>query len=162
MLALLAALVASPTLLTGCVADAETRAARAYVEAIEPLLYENGLLARSVLHAAAAVHDGTAAPAATRVRWQDEVVPLAEHLSWQAASTPAPAEWSEAHAGLVEAWSDRASAYRGVAEAVSAGDRERWRAAREAAKGALLAEEAWFRNADLLLAPHGLAVDQFP
>jgi hypothetical protein len=149
-------------LAAGCGPDDATRSARAYVEQLEPLLYENGLLAERLLLAAADAHDDRVAPTALHTTWTTDLRPLAEHLAWQAAATSPPPEWAGRHERLVAAWSDRATAYRLIDEAARAGDREEWRRAREQADRATIAEERWFSEMDVELAPYGLALDQYP
>ena len=136
--------------------------ARAYVTTVEPLVYENGLLARTLLGVAADVHDGEATPQALTRWWTDETVPLTQHLAHQAAAASAPAGWTEQHRDLVTVWEERADAYQALDQALKSGDEAAWSAGRAAADRAKIREEEWFRSADEALAPFGLALDQYP
>lgn len=142
--------------------DPAGRTAEQYTDALEPLLYENGMLAERVLFAASDVYNDAADAEATRTVWHEEIVPVARHLADQAAVTLTPAEWSPTHGQLVETWNDRADAYLEIEIAIEEGDREGWTAARKKADDAKLREEEWFRSLNTQLAPYGLAVDQFP
>lgn len=149
--------------LLGCApTDPRERTAPAYADALAPLLYENGFLAERLSTRAAAIHDEEVGSDGVLAAWRGEIVPLSRHLADQAAITSAPAPWSDRHAELVDAWSDRADAYQELEIAIEDGDRERWKAARRQADEAKLAEEEWFRQMNRDLAPYKLALDQFP
>lgn len=150
-------------LFAGCsTAPPGAEEARSYVASLEPLVYENGLLAQALLGAAADVHDGDIASAPLVAWWKDDFAPLSQHLAHQAAAVTAPPEWSERHQQLVTVWEMRASAYGQLELAVTEGDSELWTTSRAAADTAKIREEEWFRNADEALAPYGLALDQYP
>ena len=136
--------------------------ARAYVTTVEPLVYENGLLARSLLEVAAEVHDGDASSTVLTRWWSAEAVPLSLHLAHQASAVSPPADWAERHRELVSIWEDRAGAYQSLDQALADGDTAAWTAGRAAADSAKIREEEWFRSADEALAPFGLALDQYP
>lgn len=136
--------------------------ARTYASSLEPLVYENGLLAQGLLGAAADVHDGDIAPAPLVSWWSDDFTPLSQHLAHQAAAVTAPTDWTERHQELVTVWEMRASAYIQLDTAISQGDADQWTAGRAAADAAKIREEEWFRSADEALAPYGLALDQYP
>jgi hypothetical protein len=152
------------TLLVACGPfDAETRAHRAYVRQLQPLLVENSLLSDQVLGLAArAYNDPNVEPAALAEAWTKDVVPLSEHLHSQATFVLPPTEWATAHGELVEIWSDRAQAYRALSESITVADPDQWQAARELADTVKLQEEEWFRNTNQTLGPKGLLVDQYP
>lgn len=144
--------------------DPETRAHRAYIRQVQPLLVENSLLAERVLVLAADVYnrkDKVDTEAMARM-WTSDVVPLAEHLHSHATFVEPPPEWVDAHGQLVDIWSDRAQAYRAIGESITMADPDLWKNARELTDTVKLREEEWFRNANLRLAPKSLSVDQFP
>lgn len=149
--------------LAGCASLTSTASTTTvYLTDLQPLLQENSLLAERVLVQAAAIYDEDAKPEQVADAWSTEIVPLAEHLSNQAALVDAPVPYSARHAELVEIWADRAGAYRGLVEAMAAADAERWNAARTRADDVKLAEEKWFDALNEELADQGLAVDQYP
>ncbi|MFT6816336.1 MAG: hypothetical protein ACJATT_000132 [Myxococcota bacterium] len=136
--------------------------ARTYVSSLEPLVYENGLLAQGMLGAAADVHDSDIDSAPLVSWWKHDFAPLSQHLAHQAAAVTAPPEWSARHQQLVTVWEMRAASYAQLDLAVTDGNAELWTTGRAAADTAKIGEEAWFRNADESLAPFGLALDQYP
>lgn len=149
--------------LTGCTEPSPmARTAPDYATDLEPLLYENGLLAQQVLFEAAAVYNGAASPEEVYTTWTDTVVPLARHLADQAIVASPPEPWAARHETLVSAWSDRADAYQGLHLAIEQGDPDAWKAARKKADDAKLREEEWFRSVNQELAPLGIALDQYP
>lgn len=137
-------------------------AARAYADALEPLLEENGHVADRLLYVAADVYNGKADAAAARAAWEDDVVPLAEHLRDQAVLVQAPPDWAPSHQTLVEIWTQRAESYRDISEAIDLGDPEVWKKARSTANDAKLREEAWFRDTNQRMQAYGITLDQFP
>ena len=74
----------------------------------------------------------------------------------------APSDWSDSHAELVSIWEQRALAYRQLDTAITQGDADQWGEARTTADTAKIREEEWFRTVDGLLAPFGIALDQYP
>ena len=142
--------------------DPRARSAPAYVDALEPLLYENGFLAERLVGTAAAIHGDSLRADGVLTAWRTEVVPLARHLADQAAITSPPGEWAAPHADLVSAWSARADAYQDIEIAIEEGDLERWQDARRQADAAKLSEEEWFRQMNRDRAPFRLTLDQFP
>lgn len=143
--------------------DPETRAHRAYVRDMQPLLVENALLADRVLHLAARVYNDPKTSAGDLAQdWTQEVVPLSEHLHGQATFLEPAAPWVEAHAELVDIWSERAQAYRTLSEALVLADANQWESAYNLARDVKIREEDWFRRANQTLAPKGLLLDQFP
>jgi hypothetical protein len=149
-------------LLLACGPDPTNVAARTYADSLQPLLDENGLLALHLLDAAADVHDAKATSEQTRVTWETDIVPLAEHLRDQALIVDAPPDWAADHKGLTDIWTARADAYREISEAIAQGDGELWKRGREEADTAKLAEETWFQRANERLGPAGVTLDQFP
>lgn len=152
----LVSLVACPA------ADSGSKDAALYVAELEPLVRENGLVADTMLHLAADVHDARADGPIVRQRWERDVVPLADHLRDQAAAIQPPPAWAQHHKDLVDIWTTRADAYHDAGEAVALADAERWKLARQNADAAKLREETWFQEVNKRLAGHNMSVDQFP
>jgi hypothetical protein len=149
--------------LAGCQPnDPAEQSARQYASSLEPLLAENGLLFNVLLDASADVYNGKTVTAETRVSWDRDVVPLAEHLRDQGLLVLPPPEWAADHKGLVEIWTTRAEAYRNISNAMAVGDLDQWKSGRDQADTAKLAEEEWFRGANSRLSPYGIVLDQFP
>lgn len=157
-------LLALPLLLTlGCAPAAQPDpAAKAYADALQPLVQENGLVAERVLEVAADVYNGKAVSADTRKVWRDELAPMAEHLRNQAALVQAPPEWSADHTELVTIWTLRSDAWQDISEALEAGDPDLWKTGRSRSDEAKLQEESWFRKTNERLASQGITLDQFP
>lgn len=143
--------------------DAESQAHHAYARQLQPLLVENSLLAEHVLGLAADVYNTPkVAPEALAETWSSDLVPLAEHLHSQTSFVAPPPVWQEQHEALVDIWSDRAEAYRSLAESYTHADAVEWKAARLVSDEVKIREEEWFRAANLVLAPQGIILDQFP
>lgn len=136
--------------------------ARTYVTSIEPLVYENGLLAQSLLTVAAEVHGADITSESLTRWWHDDFTPLTQHLAHQGAAVSPPPAWSERHQELVTVWELRADAYNQLDRAVAQGDASAWSAGRSQADTAKIREEEWFRSSNETLAPYGLALDQYP
>lgn len=150
-------------LLVGCPqANSGANDAALYVAELEPLVRENGLVADTMLHLAADVHDGRADGSVALQRWERDIVPLADHLRDQAAAVQPPPAWAQHHKDLVDIWTTRADAYHDAAEAVQLADAERWKLARQNADAAKLREETWFQEVNKRLADYNISLDQFP
>lgn len=149
-------------LLAGCALDPDAEQAAGYVVDLQPVLFENAALADRVLALSVSVSEKKASPEQIRKAWDDEIVPLAEHLHDQASFVRPPPAWAESHAQLVDLWADRAAAYRALSVAIEEGDEKRWRDARALADGVKLHEEQWFRTTNQKLAGWHLAVDPYP
>ncbi len=149
--------------LTGCAAlDPDTAAATSYVNAAQPLMLENSLLAERLLTLSAQVYNDDVPKEGFVEPWNDEIVPLAQHVHIQADETEVPSEWRDLHDQLVVIWSDRASAYQSMGEAILLADRSRWNKARELEGQVVKREEAWFQTANTQLAPFQLEIEQYP
>lgn len=148
--------------LVGCTPTPETKEATAYVEAVQPVLFENAALARRVLALAADVVDERTTPQKLAVAWSNEIVPVSAHLHDQAALIEPPGPWAVPHEGLVDLWGDRAAAYSALADAVDRGDEAAWQAARDRADTVKVAEERWFTDINERLRVHRLALEPFP
>lgn len=149
--------------LSGCLTpDPAAVEAQGYVASVDPLLHENGFVADVLLRTAAKTYDGTAKPEETRATWSNDIVPLTEHLRDQATLVAAPPAWVSDHENLIDIWTERADAYRHIADAVESGDPDLFQKGREQAYNAKLREETWFRDVNKRLEPYHLVVDQFP
>ena len=95
----------------------EPQQARRYVDALAPLLADNGLLADILWESADVIYGGQGAHVATLRQWTEDIAPLAGHLHDQAALIEPPTDWAPAHAELVAAWGGRATSYRDIGEA---------------------------------------------
>lgn len=149
--------------LTGCATlDPETAAATEYVNDVQPLMLENSLLAERLLVLASRLYNEDVPEDGFAPLWNDEIVPLAEHLHIQSDATKVPEAWKERHDNLVVIWSDRATAYRAMGEAIVLADRKRWKEARELEGQVVKREETWFQGVSSELAPFDLVLEQYP
>ena len=149
-------------LATACALYSNAGQAADYVVQLQPVLFENAALADRVLALSVAVSEKKATPDQVRKAWDDDIVPLAEHLHAQVSFVQPPSAWAESHAQLVDLWGDRAAAYRSLSIATDEGDEKRWREARALADGVKLHEEDWFRSTNQRLAGWHLSVDPYP
>ncbi|MEZ4241224.1 MAG: hypothetical protein R3F59_34705 [Myxococcota bacterium] len=133
-----------------------------YLDQLDPLLQENGLLAERVLTLAAQIYNDSARPEQIADSWGRTVVPIAEHLADQASFVEPPQPYVQAHQEIVQIWGDRATAYRSLSEAIQTGDTEGWNAARNLADDVKLREESWFYALNERVGPMGLIVDPYP
>ena len=156
------ALLLSLATTSACLPPPEERAARDYVDALQPLLQENSLLADEVLSTAATLFNGARDTEDVEKRWRENVVPIADHLQHQAAILSPPDDWAKRHDELVKLWDSRAGAYRSLLTSLEDGDREGWEQAREQSDKSKLDEEKWFQQVNVDLDPYKLSVDQFP
>jgi len=150
------------TALVGCTPTPETKEATAYVEAVQPVLFENAALARRVLALAADVVDERTTPQKLAVAWSKEIVPVAAHLHDQATLIEPTGPWAAPHDALVVLWGDRADAYAALSEAVDRGDEAAWQAARERSDAVKVSEERWFTDINDRLRVHRLSIEPFP
>lgn len=151
------------TLLVLACAPGPGDATTAYVNSLNPVLQENGLLTERLLMQAAIVYNNDSLkPEAVADAWNHEIVLLAEHVYNQASFVQAPPEYAAVHQELVQIWGDRATAYRNLGEAVQQGDTEAWNRARDLAKNVMVREESWFDQLNAGLASAGLFVDPYP
>jgi len=149
--------------LTGCQPiDPATAATTEYLTRLQPLLYENSVLAEQVLYRAAAIYNKAARPDQIADQWTAEVVPVAEHLHYQASFLAAPETWGPVHADLVSIWGDRADAYRSLGEAIRLADQERWVKSRDLANDATIREDQWFIKLNDALGLLSMVADPLP
>ena len=142
--------------------DPQVAEDRAYVRLLIPILQDNALLSERILIEAAAVYNKTSEPEKLATSWNQEIVPLAEHLHSQASFAKPPESWTSQHGELVDIWGDRAQAYRALSDAIGTADDSQWQASRDLADGIKLAEEKWFASTNARLDQSRLSVDQFP
>jgi len=149
--------------LSGCTTlDPQTTAATQYVNSVQPLMVENSLLSERLLLLASQIYNEKVPEDGFSPVWNDEIVPLAEHLHIQADSTEVPSEWQDLHENLVVIWSDRASAYRSMGEAIILADRTRWDEARRLEGQVVKREETWFQSVGSQLGQYDLTLEQYP
>lgn len=146
----------------GCGTPPEATDGRDWVEDLQPVLAENGLVWERMLRTAADVHEGKGDADVTALAWNQDLVPLVEHVRDEAALIQPPNAWATDHAAIVAVWAARAEAYRDLSVALRQGDTERWRNARPRADKAKLDEEAWFRTTNDKLRTLGITLDQYP
>jgi hypothetical protein len=140
----------------------ESRAAAAYLDALQPLLADNGLLYDTMTSAAGAAEGTPERQQATTEVWANDITPLAEHLRDQAGRVVPPSGWEEPHHTLTAVWTDRARAYRAIATALAQHDSDAFRDGQRRSDAAKAAEEEWFRSTNLRLAPLGHGIAQYP
>lgn len=150
-----------PLMLVGCTSP-EKQEAAAYANMLQPILLENSLVAERILYLSADVYNNSAKPDKLAGAWQQDVVPLAEHLHFQASFIEPPAAWRPPNDQLVRIWADRALAFRGLSEALIVSDPKAWRTSRDLASKAMIDEDTWFKDTNAKLAPFGFGLDQFP
>lgn len=149
--------------MSGCSSQSpQTRSAIEYLNAVQPVMLENSLLAERVLGMAAQIYDRDLPPDGFGPPWAQDVVPIATHLPLQAELLTVPEEWREPHDNLVAIWTDRASAYQGMSEALALADRPRWKSARDLVVQVVEREETWFINVNARLGTMELQLDQYP
>ncbi|MCP4807196.1 MAG: hypothetical protein GY913_21175 [Proteobacteria bacterium] len=146
-----------------CSGDPVAADAAAYQDAMAPALATNVELAQEFLEVAAQVKKGDVDADAIHRRWKGSVLPLADDLHEQAqAIHPATPELAGLHAQLVDAWGDRAEAYRSMHSSYAKADADSFQDAFDKNVEAKLAEEDYFNKVNRLLEPYGYHLDQFP
>ncbi|HHO53638.1 MAG TPA: hypothetical protein ENK18_22890 [Deltaproteobacteria bacterium] len=145
-----------------CQTDPAARAATTYINQLQPLLQENGLLAEHVLFQAAAIYNKADRQGDVAKAWSTSVVPLAEHLYDQSTFIEPPEQWVSSHDELVEIWGVRAQAYRNISEGLQMADQEAWESGRLQAQTATQKEELWFDQVNTIIAPMGFLIDAYP
>lgn len=150
-------------ILAGCAAfDSERADAILYIQAVQPLMAENSLLAERTLAIASTLHDGSATDASVLEGWTTEIVPLSQHLHLQAARVDVPETWTDLHGELVGIWTERTIAYRDLGEGVVLADTAIWERAKNRHQAAIDREQAWFQTVSTQLAAHELMLEQYP
>lgn len=153
--------VLAMALFSGC-ANPGQEAAVAYVRVLEPLLVENSALAEQVLLEGAAVYNEAAGPKEVAAAWEKKIVPMSEHLAAQASFAVPPPEYKGTHDQLVKVWTDRAVAYRVMAEATRTANAELWNVARSNVDEVKASENVLFIDLNRQLSPMRLQVDPYP
>ena len=148
--------------LLACSEDPRRQQTLDYLERLQPVLYENSLLAQQVLLQAATVYNGTAKPEALATAWEVDVVPMAMHVHTLAGSVEPPDHLAADHAALVQLWQRRADAYRDVAEGQRTANVELFSRAQRDVSAITLSEDQWVRAFNAKLAPMDLYLDLCP
>ena len=149
--------------LVGCGGDPVAADAAAYQDAMAPALATNVELAQEFLALAAKVKKSEVDADEIHATWKKKVIPLAEDLHSQAdAIEPSTPELATLHAQLVDAWADRAEAYRDMHAAYKKADADTFQEAFDRNVEAKLAEEDYFNKVNRMLEPYGYHLDQFP
>jgi hypothetical protein len=149
--------------LVGCGSDPVQEDVTAYHAAMQPLLGRNLVLAQAFLDVASKVKKGEADAPRIAERFATELTPTAEALRVEvSAIDPATPQLGDAHAVVVQAWTDRASAYDAMSQAWARNDLAGFDAARKKNLQAKLDEERYFQSVNALSAPYGLELDQYP
>ena len=134
-----------------------------YEMEMRSVLVRNRTLADGFTDAASRIGKGATDPGPIVEQLSKNVVPLADALETEVkAISPQTPELRTQHAVLVDAWSVRAAAYRGLAAAWTAGDLTAWDLARKKGADAKLTEEKYFTAVNALARPYGVVIDQFP
>jgi len=163
MFRLLLVALLSLTVLSGCGPDANQQAANDYVEAMTPLLKRNTTLSKTFLDMAAKIKREELTTAQIAKQFTKRVVPQAEQLQNDVAKVqPRPTSVEEVHLGLVRAWSNRANAYRQMADSWAAGDLASFNGAARDHATVNKAEERYFEAINTLLMQHGLVLQPYP
>lgn len=150
-------------LLAGCGSDPVQQDVATYHGAMEPLLARNLVLAQSFLEIASQVKKGETDAPQIAERMAKELGPTAEALRAEAEKIePVTPQLGEAHAVLVQAWSDRAVSYRAMGDAWAQNDPAAFDAARKKNLQSKLDEERYFQTVNALSQPYGLVLDQYP
>ena len=146
-----------------CGAGPEQEDAEAYVTAMQPALSQNAALAQRFLTDASQVKKHETDGGKLAEELSRDLAPSADALSKTVAGIqPAEMPLRDAHAIIVQAWSDRAAAYGSMRDAWAAGDLAAWDAAMKKNTQSKLDEERYFTEVNRYLGQYQLGVDQFP
>ncbi len=149
--------------LAGCGSDPVQADVVAYHDAMQPLLGRNLALARSFLDIASRVKKGETDAPRIAERLTTELVPTADTLKSEAERIePVTPQLGEAHALLVQAWTERAASYHAMADAWAQNDPAAFDSARKKNLQSKLDEERYFQTVNTLSQPYGLVLDQYP
>lgn len=149
--------------LAACGSDPVQEELTAYHDTMQPLLGRNLLLARGFLDVASKVKQGEADAPRIAERLATELTPTADALQAEVSRIePVTPSLGEAHAVLVKAWTDRASAYHEMSAAWAKNDLPGFESARRKNLQSKLDEERYFQLVNGLVQPYGLALDQYP
>jgi hypothetical protein len=148
---------------TACGDDPATTAARGYADEVNAAFADNLALSQTFLDLASKLKRGESDGAAVAALMTQDLLPRAQKLEAAAGRIqPADPALGDLHAKLRHAWSERAAAYAAMADAWAANDVAAFDAARKRNLQSKVEEEAFVREANAWLAPHGTALDQFP
>lgn len=146
-----------------CDLDPAASGARAYHDAVLPLLVENADMARDFRDLAATIKKKDPEAKSIARLMRKKFVPAAEDLADRAqAIHPEAAELQAAHTELVTAWTTRADAYEDLHAAWQAQDLEAFDEAAEANLLALRHEDRFYLMANEALAPYQLSLPAYP
>lgn len=149
--------------LVACGADPVEQDVLAYQTAMEPLLARNLVLAQGFLDVASKVKKAEMDGGQIAEKLARDVVPVADALVAEAGSIePATPALADAHAQLLRAWGDRATAYHGMADAWMASDLAAFDTSRKKNLQSKLDEEKYFQTVNALTGPYGVVLDQYP
>lgn len=150
-------------ILHGChLFDPERTAAVEYITAVQPLMAENSMLAQRTLVVAAGIQNGDLDDEGVLEAWSTEVVPLAQHLHFQAGEVTPPEQWVDLHEELTTIWLDRSVAYRDLGEAIVLADDATWDRAKAQHETTIEREQAWFQSVGARLQVMELSLEQYP
>jgi hypothetical protein len=146
-----------------CGEDPEAVAAAQYAADMQPVLQKNLSLAQAFLTIASKVKTQEVDGGGVAEQLARELQPLAEQLRADAAKvTPASPALADHHARLVQSWAERATAYKEMSTAWASGDVAAFDKARAHTFQSKLDEDTALREVNAWLAPHGVALDQYP
>jgi hypothetical protein len=149
--------------LAGCGNDPVQQDVEAYHAAVQPLLGRNLTLAQGFLDIASKVKKGETDGPRIAERLTTELAPAADALQAEISTIePVTPQLGEAHAVLVQAWTDRAGSYHAMADAWARNDPAAFDAARKRNLQSKLDEERYFQTVNTLSQPYGLVLDQYP
>lgn len=150
-------------LLAGCGSDPVEQDVVAYQAAMQPLLARNLQLAQGFLDVASKVKKAELDGAQIAERMAQQVVPAADALQADAKKIePATPALADAHAMLVQAWSDRATAYHTMSDAWASGDVGAFDAGKKKNLQSKLDEEKYFTTVNGITGAYGVVLDQYP
>jgi hypothetical protein len=149
-------------LVLACAGGPEAGEAQQYVDAMNPVLAQNGALAQSFLTEASRVKKKEVDGGQLAELLTKELAPHALELSRSvAAITPTEPRLSASHAVLVHSWSERAAAYTALSEAWARGDVTAWDAGVRKNTAAKLEEERYFTEINGVLGEWDLSITQY-
>jgi hypothetical protein len=146
------------TALAACTADPATEAAEAYAHSMAPLLADDDALARNQVALAEGTTSGRLSALDVADRYDRELVPTAGALRDRAKAIEVDSalpDLAASHALLVQAWTDRASAYLAILQAYRADNVAALEAAAKKNRDAKADEEQYFEDVEKVLAEHG-------
>lgn len=130
---------------------------------MRPIFAKNLGLAQGFLDIASKVKKGETDGPRIAERLNVELVPLADQLRAEAAGVkPATPALADAHALLLGAWTDRATAYHGMSDAWAKGDLVGFDVSKKKNSQSKIDEEKYFHAANAVTGPYGVVLEQYP